>query len=378
MLLSANAVSVYNNQERTHVEGVRYATLAGQAGLVKASLFVLAAGGIENARLLLTRDLGNDHGLVGRFFTDHPEPTTGIFVAIDQSDRRWLPLVSEHPGLRNPLAPYVCLSLPESEFEREAIVNSEVGLLYMPPVSPEGYSALRRLVSLEHEDGLSLGELGRDIALLAGDIAGLGSAASRAFWRGSPTVQLFEVHGFGEQSPNPESRITLGSDRDALGLQRPVLDWRLTRLDSHSLKRSLRLVAEEFGRLGLGRMKVDFKDWGKRVLLRKPSHWHDLDEQRCPQRGSHHPKVHGVSNLFIGGSSTFPTSGSVPPTLTIVAPLTAGRPHQAWLASSIGQNSSALLPWTGSDCWSHVLRHPPASVAVNVGRSGRRGACAPL
>ena len=180
VLLNANAVSVHNNQERTHVEGVRYETLAGQAGLVKASLFVLAAGGIENARLLLTWDLGNDHGLVGRFFMDHPEPTTGIFVAIDQSDRRWLPLVSEHPGLPNPLAPYVCLSLPESVLEREAIVNSEVGLLYMPPVSPEGYSALRRLVSLEHEDGLSLGELGRDIALLAGDIAGLGSAASRA------------------------------------------------------------------------------------------------------------------------------------------------------------------------------------------------------
>ena len=175
-------------------------------------------------------------------------------------------------------------------------------------------------MSLEHEDGLSLGELGRDIALLAGDIAGLGSAASRAFWRGSPTVQLFEVHGFGEQSPNPESRITLGSDRDALGLQRPVLDWRLTRLDSHSLKRSLRLVAEEFGRLGLGRMKVDSKDWGKEFYYGNHhigTTWMSNDARKRVVDAD--LKVHGVSNLFIGWSSTFPTSGSVPPTLTIVA-----------------------------------------------------------
>jgi choline dehydrogenase-like flavoprotein len=30
-------------------------------------------------------------------------------------------------------------------------------------------------------------------------------------------------------------------------------------------------------------------------------------------------RVHGIQNLFIAGSSVFPTDGSAPPTLTIVA-----------------------------------------------------------
>ena len=30
-------------------------------------------------------------------------------------------------------------------------------------------------------------------------------------------------------------------------------------------------------------------------------------------------RVHGVSNLFVVGSSVFPTAGTAPPTLTIVA-----------------------------------------------------------
>ena len=30
-------------------------------------------------------------------------------------------------------------------------------------------------------------------------------------------------------------------------------------------------------------------------------------------------RVHGISNLFVAGSSVFPTGGTAPPTLTIVA-----------------------------------------------------------
>src|SRR5690606_17438280 len=58
---------------------------------VKARLFVLAAGGIENAPLmLLSQGIGNQHGLVGRFFMDHPRFTLGTILPHRRDARRAL------------------------------------------------------------------------------------------------------------------------------------------------------------------------------------------------------------------------------------------------------------------------------------------------
>ena len=42
----------------------------------------------------------------------------------------------------------------------------------------------------------------------------------------TPRVGLFL-----EQAPNPDSRVTLSEQRDALGMRRIRLDWRLSELD---------------------------------------------------------------------------------------------------------------------------------------------------
>ena len=62
---------------------LRAATLEGGAFEVTARFYVLAAGGIENPRLLLLSDrarpggLGNERDLVGRYYMDHPYVTAG-------------------------------------------------------------------------------------------------------------------------------------------------------------------------------------------------------------------------------------------------------------------------------------------------------------
>jgi choline dehydrogenase-like flavoprotein len=131
------------------------------------------------------------------------------------------------------------------------------------------------------------------------------------------------VGGSCEQVPNPDSRVSLSMQRDALDLQRIKLNWRLTEQDRLSFYTHLHALALEFGALGIGRL---------RMMVADPQQWpqplgggsHHMGTTRMsddPLRGvvDRNCKVHTVDNLYVAGSSVFPTSGVANPTLTIVA-----------------------------------------------------------
>jgi choline dehydrogenase-like flavoprotein len=129
-----------------------------------------------------------------------------------------------------------------------------------------------------------------------------------------------------EQAPNPESRITLSDAVDGLGQRRVRLEWRLTNLDYDSFSRSARQYARALGAAELGRIEIE--PW---LLQRQPDWWSNIEA------GWHHMgttrmageppngvvdsacRVFALDNLFVAGSSVFPTSGFANPTLTIVA-----------------------------------------------------------
>jgi choline dehydrogenase-like flavoprotein len=109
-------------------------------------------------------------------------------------------------------------------------------------------------------------------------------------------------------------------------MPRLELDWRLTHEDKHTVVEATRALANEVGRGDIGRLKID--DW----VLDGPDAWpggalcnyHHMGATRMaddPRRGvvDRDQRVHSMANLYIAGSSVFPTSGSANPTLTIVA-----------------------------------------------------------
>jgi choline dehydrogenase-like flavoprotein len=134
------------------------------------------------------------------------------------------------------------------------------------------------------------------------------------------------LHAFFEQEPNPESRVTLGSDRDALGMPRSKIQWRLTELTPRTAIAFARLIRAQFAKADLG--DVSLKEW-----VQDPDHsWvdnyadlnHHMGTTRMsasPRDGvvNEHCRVHSVANLYIASSAVFPTSGHSNPTLTLIA-----------------------------------------------------------
>jgi len=138
-------------------------------------------------------------------------------------------------------------------------------------------------------------------------------------------IILYRLVNYAEQAPNPDSRVTLGSGVDALGRNKVRLNWRMTPKDKENARRVQSVIGQEIGRVGLGRLMLELSadddpDWS-------PDLWgcyHHMGTTHMhvdPRKGvvDENSRVHGLVNLFIAGSSVFPTSGFANPTLTIVA-----------------------------------------------------------
>jgi choline dehydrogenase-like flavoprotein len=124
-----------------------------------------------------------------------------------------------------------------------------------------------------------------------------------------------------EQTPDPGNRVQLSTERDRFGQRRAELVFRLTDEDRRRHGRSLSVVA---GAIGLDGPRVA---GAAEAVLREgragffSHHMGTTRMHEDPRQGvvDANCRVNGVSNLFVAGSSVFPTGGTTGPTLTIVA-----------------------------------------------------------
>lgn len=330
VLLGAHAVGLVTDPPAPRLDRVEVRSLSGRSATVRPRLVVVCCGAIETARLLLASDavdprgVGNAHDLVGRYFQEHIQgrPTT-IRAARPGRLRAALDAVS-YRGTR--FSPRFCST---EAFQRDRrILNVSGGISFGIP-EDSALEAAKLLVRSIRRKDLRPGvpRAIRNVARRPHDVA---FALANYALRHAPMIDRRGPIYLGvmtEQEPNPRSRVTLGEERDALGMRRSVLDWRLTELDRHSLATLIEAAAGEFSRLGLG--TIDAASFAMpEDLSRMDEVFFDCNHHMGTTRMHDDPRrgvvdadcrVHGVENLFIAGSSVFPTGGSSNPTLTIIA-----------------------------------------------------------
>lgn len=303
---------------------------------VRARAFVLAAGGIENPRLLLASNslmpdgLGNDHDTVGRFFMEHPHARGGRIVEA----RAWQLLMAfgRRHRIRGQDMAALIAPAPRLQEERSAL-NSSLVIVARQPERAAQFLGMRAYSTLKHD--MKPTRSGRSLWMAAKRAATWGQRVVDPLrpWLLHKTGKLdLALLVRAEQAPNPDSRVTLSAERDALGLPRSRLDWRLSPLDVHSVAMLVEALRDELARLGLGRVEasnwLSEPDGGWRTDPLISAHpiggYHHMGTTRMaddPRRGVTDAltRVHGLGNLYVAGSSLFPTSGWANPTLTIVA-----------------------------------------------------------
>lgn len=301
--LHTTTTEIVPTDDLASIDHLRLATFNGGRFTLKARFYVLATGGIDNARMLLASNsvaadgLGNGHDQVGRYFMEHPHLNGPGWTVVASPSQ---------------VAPYYA--------KPSTIAGTIVCGCFMPsPTYLRDNRLLNSIVTFHPRE-----QVDADTDAFRTDAQVL-SAVRRLHTRATSgdLGQRFGMNASCEQAPNPESRVTLSSERDKLGVPRLRLDWRLTAQDRDSLHQNLVGLARSFGLWGEARLQVLFKSG---PVWEDPGGWghHHMGTTRMgedPKTSvvNADSRVHGISNLYVAGSSVFPTSGAANPTLTLVA-----------------------------------------------------------
>lgn len=323
--------------------------------IVKASTFVLAAGGIENPRLLLASanacfptGLGNQHDNVGRYYMAHVDGTyaelnlenrDNLLVDFERDAgvycrrRWWIPEPTQerrkllntifflyHPGTTN--------GHRDVLFSSRYVVKSVGSIIGQKSVG----GALRKLRELSPSIREHTGTIARDGLTQIPDLIRL--ALKRMAKRRLPFIlparntTRWGLYFQAEQSPNRESRVYLStSATDAFGMPRAEVNIAFSEADVNSVVTAHNLFVENLKTKRAG--DVRYSEQGLRQYLAKQlktfnSAAHHIGTTRMsddPRTGvvDRNAKVYGLTNLYVAGSSVFPTGGHANPTLTLVA-----------------------------------------------------------
>ena len=321
VLLRARALRLTTSSSGDQVATLEASAAGGRRLRVEAGAFVLATGGIENARLLLaSRDAAskrwpNDGDLIGRFFSEHwhvdiPLPRTG------SHDLEFYDEVQTVGDARV----WGQLAISEDLQRRERVPGLSFWFQPIQNGAPDS-GTVGRALALTREEARS-GSLYADLKLALGDPAEAVAHILRRVVRrraGGPRDYFMRVQL--EQTADPENRLRLSSRLD--DDRQPGVDLRL-RLAEHERRghvESLRIATEVLGFDGrrLARQLALRLDAGRSGFF--SHHTGTTRMSADPARGvvDADCRVHGIGNLFVCGCSVFPTVGIAPPTLTIVA-----------------------------------------------------------
>jgi len=341
VVFSANAMNIDLAENARSAKTVTVKSFSGKQAAIRARHFVIACGGIENARLLLASDdvarsgVGNGRDLVGRYFLDHLYDTVGSLLVSERPDRlmaqfaQITPDNPAHPLYGDEPVPFqaaICAS--EQAQKKNRTGGAAIFLRGDWETADEGIRAVYEALDADIENRTA--EQGSHLLNI---LSNLDTALPemKNVIQGRRPDHLPALFCIAEQMPNRSSRVLLDTARDALGARRALLDWRLSEQDRQTFAQMPPLLAAEFGRLGIGRVFTSpwlddeamylYRDDFSRIL--EPGRHHSGTTRMAadPGRGVVNAdcRLFDVENVSVAGSSVFPTIGYANPTLTILA-----------------------------------------------------------
>lgn len=291
--VNCNLVDIVFDSKAGAIQHIVVSDYGGQRATVKAGRFILATGAIENARLLLNSASLQSARLpamqwIGRGLMEHLNVELGTFMPAE--------------GVRASDLQYFT---SEALVAREGIGRGNIAFGLLSEVVSYGRTAAVK----------------NFMKNLACD---LGVADKLQF------ISNFHCPGAGtigtllEQFPTSQgSRVELAEAMDALGLRRARVIWTLAPEDKKTIRRAALAVAKNFAEAGLGFVRLHPAMTNEALDPPVSPHAHHMGTTRMAKTSDwgvvdENCRMFGVRNLYLAGSSVFPTGGGGNPTMPLV------------------------------------------------------------
>jgi len=332
-LLNARVAALDLNPQAGSCRGLRIRSRQGRQLTIRAQVVVLCAGGIENARILLSSKAEAGEGRldpadqVGRYYQDH----VGFFAA-QLEPLHWRRFRHLFASFRPGGQKYVPKLQLSPTLQRQEGLLAVIGNLDVQehrhsarPCARRIYHSLRRRPGGSSEPGATLLD---GLRLLRAAPESAAMLATHLVERriALPRTARFFLMANAECEPLPDSRITLGRERDAFDLPRVQVHWRISDLTLVALRRYAQGLKASLEPAGIAAVTISAYlldpavNWKERAY----SLYHHMGATRMAnsaERGvvDGDGRVHGMANLYVAGTSILPSGSASNPSYTALA-----------------------------------------------------------
>ena len=321
--LHANVVAM--EMEGETVRGVRCRTLSGREARFTAERFIFCLGAIESSRFFLQPREGalpwNESGLLGRHFQDHIDCNAAEVRPLDERrfhalfDNIYLDGYKYHPKIRMAV---------ESAREGKSL-NAGATMAFASDADEqmaETKTTARKLLrggAREVRAG-DVWSAVKNLPLLGRQVWRY-KRAHRAYNPADARIML-RVHC--EQEPTSASSVSLSSERDALGMLRTRLEWRISEMEQRTILQFAQIAKKELAGVAEVKLDAELEAGDAAFRLRCDDSNHHMGGMRMAAASSAgvvdtNLRLFGTSNCYVCSSAVFPTSGYSNPTHTILA-----------------------------------------------------------
>lgn len=349
LYINATAVELLCDEAGDAIDSVLVKTFNGKSVFFKAKYFILAANALQTPRLLLnsrshakhSTGVGNQHDNVGRYYMDHNLLPSGNFVP---HDLKYINKMGFYDMQGIDGASVLGRLLLTEPFKKEHKLLNYAAILFPMSWNKKDLDAMYSLQQLKTHFRWHWKEYPKDIGTHLWNVFQGRNRLFRAFYEkvrfGVPVLvslgnggwsrsnqnekkyHRLELLALVEQSPNPDNRLTLIEEKDALGYPKIKAHYTWSESDIENYQKTIGHIADALEATGLGKFEPaespieDIKQSKGLHHMMGTTRMSDDPEFGVVDKDC---KVHGIDNLYIASSSTFTTGSFVNPTLTNLA-----------------------------------------------------------